>query len=322
MESESQLQPPPENLLNPLLELQNYYAPLVEKYEKLYTQALDNLNHVEALISNWSTNSSANGNLPTLEVTREVLPAPIEENRLLGNSASINETSVNLVEPTDSELTQTNGLEVEELSQSIPNIEMPSVVDEVVSAALDEDLLSSNSDNITESSTSLVEPSNSVVEQTDVEIGEEDELLASTSTILETSSATPEISNKSADIPMLAEYQSLNRPEAIQKVLQKHAGTVCHIDFIVRSLYGELEPDVFKVVKSRVQSTLTYGRESGKWFLIPGKPGCFTLDLKLLNSNRAQSSPKQSKTKNNKPDRRGRGAGGREQGEQEKVPKP
>ncbi len=68
--------------------------------------------------------------------------------------------------------------------------------------------------------------------------------------------------------------------------MQKHRGTVCHIDFVVRSLYGDLEPDIFKLVKGRVQSTLTYGRESGKWSLVPGKPGSFTLDLKLLNSNR------------------------------------
>ncbi|WP_051470265.1 hypothetical protein [Fischerella sp. PCC 9605] len=99
---------------------------------------------------------------------------------------------------------------------------------------------------------------------------------------------------------MLLEYQSLSRSEAIQKILQKYAGSVCHIDMLVRLLYGELEPDVFKVVKGRVQSTLTHGRESGKWFGVPGKPGYFTLDLKLLNSKSTSSSKKSSKQGKNK----------------------
>jgi len=120
-----------------------------------------------------------------------------------------------------------------------------------------------------------------------------------TSKEIETQQETLEKSLLWSEIPMLPEYQSLNRTEAILKVLQKHRGTVCHIDFVVRSLYGDLEPDIFKLVKGRVQSTLTYGRESGKWSLVPGKPGSFTLDLKLLNSNRTSSF---KKSKNRKPD--------------------
>ncbi|MBD2498888.1 hypothetical protein [Nostoc sp. FACHB-280] len=84
-------------------------------------------------------------------------------------------------------------------------------------------------------------------------------------------------------------------------MLQQHKGSVCHIDFVVRSLYGELEPKAWKVVKGRVQSTLTQGRESGKWSLVPGKPGYYTIDLKLLNSKRKESSSKSSQTKSKQP---------------------
>ncbi|MFN6571544.1 hypothetical protein [Dendronalium sp. ChiSLP03b] len=309
MDSQSQIQSPPDTFLTPLLSLRDYYAPLVEKYEKLYTQALDNLNHVEALLSNWSSSSITNGKLETMEAGASVVTAPIEENLLSENSDSITEAEVSLVEPINSSV-QTIDLEESESSQEFPNLEIPSVVDEVFTAAQKENRPLSNSDRTTE--VDLVEPIDSEVKQTpEGEInegyspsGEDENSPALTSTGIETSHSAGQKPLKFSDIPMLSEYRSISRTEAVQKLLEKYAGTVCHIDFIVRSLYGELEPDVFKVVKGRVQSTLTNGRESNRWFLVPGKPGCFTLDLKLLNSNRKSSSDKQSKSKNNKPDPR------------------
>lgn len=361
MNSESQLQLPPETFLAPLLSLRDYYAPIVEKYEKLYIQALLNLNHVEALLSVWSNNA----NLPNLEVINqpaasslENLPLedndftpepkvnlvepvnsqlPLTENSFsakqdiktpivisepvlpaLENLSLINsdaddlrlrtsEVSVNLVEPINSEIAPTNDLELETPFSEFQNIEMPLIVNEVVTDTPEDNSLPLNSDNITEFKVKLVEPSQAEASQTNnLEInessstsGEADEPPAPTSTYIETQQEAPEKSLLWSEIPMLPEYQSLNRTEAILKVLQKHRGTVCHIDFVVRSVYGDLEPNIFKLVKGRVQSTLTYGRESGKWSLVPGKPGSFTLDLKLLNSNRTSSS---KKSKNRKPD--------------------
>jgi hypothetical protein len=87
---------------------------------------------------------------------------------------------------------------------------------------------------------------------------------------------------KGEDVPMLAQYENMTRMEALKKLLREYVGTVCHIDFIVRSLYGNLESTIFKVVKGRVQSSLTQGRESGYWSAIPNEPGCYTLDLNSL----------------------------------------
>jgi hypothetical protein len=87
---------------------------------------------------------------------------------------------------------------------------------------------------------------------------------------------------KGEDVPMLTHYDNMTRMEALKKLLREYDGTVCHIDFIVRSLYGDLESTVFKVVKGRVQSSLTQGRESGYWSAIPNEPGCYTLDLSSL----------------------------------------
>ena len=87
---------------------------------------------------------------------------------------------------------------------------------------------------------------------------------------------------KGEDVPMLAHYENMTRMEALKKLLREFVGTVCHIDFIVRSLYGDLESTIFKVVKGRVQSSLTQGRESGYWSAIPNEPGCYSLDLNSL----------------------------------------
>ncbi|BBD70300.1 hypothetical protein NIES4072_66660 [Nostoc commune NIES-4072] len=99
---------------------------------------------------------------------------------------------------------------------------------------------------------------------------------------------------------MLPIFQSLSRPEAIEQVLAEHIGTIVHIDFIVKTLYGELEPDVLKVVKGRVQSSLTKGRESNKWFSVSGKPGHYTLSLTLLPKNQTKNSSTRAKGKNHK----------------------
>jgi hypothetical protein len=114
----------------------------------------------------------------------------------------------------------------------------------------------------------LIQPPVELVELIDFvpktsESQEDDDLPQSTDT--DTPEESPEKSLSWSEISMLPQYQSLNRTEAILKVLQKHAGSVCHISLIMRSLYGDLEPEALKVVKGRVHSSLTHGKESGRW---------------------------------------------------------
>ncbi|MBW4643299.1 MAG: hypothetical protein KME23_09960 [Goleter apudmare HA4340-LM2] len=218
MTPKGQIEPPPQTLLSPLLELRNHYARITQEYERLYTQARSQLEHVEALLSTWST-SDGNNQLAIIEVSRETsLPGE----RLLSLSpAGISDIDA------ESESPDSNNLKIDNSSSGTD--------------------FNENSD-------------------------------------ISTSLESNDFSGKIMDVPMLPEYEDLTRMEAIKKLLQEHLGTVCHIDFIVRSLYGELEPPVFKVVKGRVQSSLTQGRERNNWFAIPDEPGCYTLDLGLLNS--------------------------------------
>ena len=94
---------------------------------------------------------------------------------------------------------------------------------------------------------------------------------------------------------MLKKYEHLTRIQAIEKVLEEHKGNVCHIDFIVRSLYGDLDPKLFKVVKGRVHSTLSHGREKNYWASVPDEQACYTLDLSLVPSKNKKGKAKAAK---------------------------
>lgn len=287
-----QLQPPPKKFLSTLLEVRNYYAPLVEKYEKLYREALDNLNHVEALLSNWSATLDVdnNGNGTNQEVSKEIFTSLVRPSLDAGDRHNILVSEPELIESDETEVPETE-----------ENLSSPQLDQSESAVPTLENLSSDDSEDIaeTESDDDANEPLATSEETTASEEDIEDSASASEPEQAAQTGTKPLLWS---DIPMLSEYQSLRRIEAVEKLLQDHLGNVCHIDFIVRSLYGDLKPDVFKVAKGRVQSTLTYGKESGKWALIPGKPGCYTLDLKLLNSPRKESSSKQTKINNKKPD--------------------
>jgi hypothetical protein len=229
--SKGQIQPPPDVLITPLLELRNYYAGLAQEYQRRFIEARSQLDHVEALLSNWSYDREQQ--FSQLEAANKTL-VPGDHDSLLFLSSNDNaefdqETSdLDLLEFPNSEVAELDKQEVDN-SQVVPTPKPTPI------------------------------PNSSL--------------------------QTPETFVKGSDIPMLAPYEDLTRMEAITQLLDEYKGTVCHIDFIVRSLYGELEPSLFRIVKGRVQSSLTQGRERGYWSAVPNEPGCYTLDLRALSPN-------------------------------------
>ncbi|MCG6136040.1 MAG: hypothetical protein MET45_15535 [Nostoc sp. LLA-1] len=165
---------------------------------------------------------------------------------------------------------------------------------DLVSSSTPEDSSLSESDiNSLDSSQSELPESDNV---------ETDNLSPATRDIPDLSTSTTSLANidkpiKVPDVPMLPEYQTQSRMEAIKNLLQEYLGTVCHIDFIVRSLYGDLDQPIFKVVKGRVQSSLTQGKERHVWSAIPDEPGCYTLDLALVTSNKTKGIPRTANKK-------------------------
>jgi hypothetical protein len=245
MTPKGQLEPPPGTFLSPLLELRDYYARLTEEYERLFVQARSQLDHVEALLSNWSF-SNANNQISRLAAIDET-SKPSQEGSLLFLSPRDDTSQINLVESIQSEFKDSDNFEIETSSVDTEESQPPS-----------------------------------------------------TSPVIETASESNDSSTKVSEVPMLPQYEALSRMEAIKQLLQEYIGTVCHIDFIVRSLYGELESNLFKVVKGRVQSSLTQGRERNAWVAVPEEPGCYTLDLSLIIPNNGNGSVRSIKHKKKK----------------------
>ncbi|WP_392482154.1 hypothetical protein [Nostoc sp. C110] len=247
MTQNGQLEPPPGTFLSPLLELRDYYARLTEEYERLFVQARSQLDHVEALLSNWSF-SDPNKQISRLTAADETSNVSPEGSlRFLSPLDDMDE--INLVESLQSEPTDSDKVEI----------------DNSFSAAVDT----------------------------------KERKLPTTSPDAKIASENNDSSTRVAEIPMLPQYNhAISRMEAIKQLLQEQIGTVCHIDFIVRSLYGELDSNLFKVVKGRVQSSLTQGRERNYWVTIPDEPGCYTLDLNLVAPSKRNGA---SRSKNKKP---------------------
>ncbi|MBW4684494.1 MAG: hypothetical protein KME40_05205 [Komarekiella atlantica HA4396-MV6] len=240
-----QLEPPPGTFLSPLLELRDYYARLTEEYERLFVQARSQLDHVEALLSNWSF-SNANNQISRLAAIDETSKSS-QEGSLLFLSPLDDTSQINLVESIQSELKDSDNFEIASSSVDTEESQPPS-----------------------------------------------------TPPVIETPSESNDHSAKVSEVPMLPQYEALSRMEAIKQLLQEYIGTVCHIDFIVRSLYGELESNLFRVVKGRVQSSLTQGRERNAWVAVPEEPGCYTLDLSLIIPSNGNGSARSIKHKKKK----------------------
>jgi len=85
--------------------------------------------------------------------------------------------------------------------------------------------------------------------------------------------------------PLLPQYQHLSKSEAVEQLLQENEGSILHLDYIVRAVHGEVEPEDLKAERLRMNDTLRKGVEKGLWEKVPDSPGCYTIDLKLIASN-------------------------------------
>ncbi len=105
---------------------------------------------------------------------------------------------------------------------------------------------------------------------------------------------------------LLPPYQHLNKSEAVEKLLQENIGSILHVDYIVRSLYGQLESESFKVERQKIYETMSKGVAKRFWDKVPEQPGCYTIDLKLVdNEGKSPKSkddePQAKSTKSNQP---------------------
>lgn len=83
--------------------------------------------------------------------------------------------------------------------------------------------------------------------------------------------------------PLLPQYQHLTKSEAIEKLLHEHSGTILHVDYLIRALYGELTEEDIAAEKPRLNDSLKRGVAKGLWDRVPDEVGCYTADIKLVD---------------------------------------
>ncbi|MBW4637879.1 MAG: hypothetical protein KME05_06525 [Gloeocapsa sp. UFS-A4-WI-NPMV-4B04] len=84
--------------------------------------------------------------------------------------------------------------------------------------------------------------------------------------------------------PLLPQYQHLTKSSAIENLLHEHSGTILHVDFILRALYGELSLQDITAEMPRINDSLKKGVVKGLWDRVPNEVGCYTADIKLVDS--------------------------------------
>ena len=99
---------------------------------------------------------------------------------------------------------------------------------------------------------------------------------ATSSTTVDTNT---EDSTATEGIELLHYFHGASLTQAIEKVLQYHSGTILHVDFIIRELYGQLNLENFNIAATGVKEALSAGVKDGRWFAVPDEPDCYSLDL-------------------------------------------
>lgn len=94
-------------------------------------------------------------------------------------------------------------------------------------------------------------------------------------------------SRNSTSVELLPEHQGTQRLKLIERLLEQNSGIALHVEYIVRSLYGALDPGAFRVAKGRVMNVLKRGQNEELWDKVPDQRGYYTIDLALLDAKKA-----------------------------------
>ena len=81
----------------------------------------------------------------------------------------------------------------------------------------------------------------------------------------QTFASTVTIPDLEQEVQLLPPYQHLDLSSAIALLLKEHSGRILKLDFIVRSLYGKLEPLQYEAVSEMVFKALEQGVKEGHW---------------------------------------------------------
>ena len=109
--------------------------------------------------------------------------------------------------------------------------------------------------------------------------------------------------------PMKAEYQHLTKIQAVEKLLRENQGKILTVEYIIWSLYGDMDVEAVKAEKPRIYDTLGQGMDKGMWEKVPDQPACYTYKLSLVEPKADSESTTTSRlpvSSRRRPSRRGK----------------
>lgn len=130
-------------------------------------------------------------------------------------------------------------------------------------------------------------------------------------TLLEVEETSEETARTPSAIktPMKAEYQHLTKIQAVEKLLQENQGKILTVEYIIWSLYGDMDAEAVKAEKPRIYDTLGQGIDKGIWEKVPDQPACYTYKLSMVEPKADSESTTTSRlpvSSRRRPSRRGR----------------
>lgn len=301
--------PPIEGFITSLLEMRSHYQAQINQYDRLIAQAQEGLAHVNALLVDETLdNQQFTGSLlqmrshyqATVDEQKSQAATALEQlvhiNALLAEQMVVqhgNEQAISM-----QARTYRDNLALAEVNQSK---ELPLAVEQLEIEPAAQEQVQSVEPPVVQEVTSEPEQTNSTgtfpenqfeeVKQNQPQSSVADELPAQE---IEAPQVNKVSKTQLTKTPLLPQYQHLTRSEAVEKLLQENIGTILHTDYIVRSLYGNLEAEAFKVEKQRLYETLGKGVAKGLWDKVPDQPGCYTVDIKLVEREIKPTGTKQA----------------------------
>ncbi|HCF30123.1 MAG TPA: hypothetical protein DEV81_23640 [Cyanobacteria bacterium UBA11049] len=258
------LSEPLQQLNKDLMALRDHYQAILTEAEHKANLTLEQLKHVDALIVDRFGNSqqfipsliALRSHLQTILVQHQQQAVHAREqlthvhallaNRLVQQS----QESISIPAATYVEQQQLAPSDAVEMETQEPTSHSPQVEENTPSEATEPDLVE---DSQASSSASEVEESSQLFSLTKTQ--------------------------------MLPQYDHLSKIQAVERLLRENAGSILHVDYIIRALYGELDALAIKAEKPRMYDTLTQGTKKGLWVKVPDVASCYTYDLKLVQPN-------------------------------------
>ncbi len=295
---------PPQSFITNLLAMRSHYQAHIQQYDRVSAHAQEQLSHVHALLVDEALDNQQFAT--NLLQMRSHLQATVAEQ--MRSSANAREQLVHINALLAEQMAmQHRGEQIismqataatnnPELTQAVQGREIPTALDhsepspaEAEQAQVAEETQQPEPPIESDQASSTVIPSSKSLDEITNDLYEP-------SPVANVESAPNQVGKAELiKSPFLPQYQRLTKFEAVEKLLQDNTGSILHVNYIVRSLYGNLAPEAAKVEKQRLYETLSKGVTRGSWDRVPDQLGCYTIDLKLVDKQAKSTKSTTSK---------------------------